>query len=149
MLLCKRLIPILLAVVISATISVLVTVNKMQDEAAIDSINAILYDLNNELDILIHSSENYPSDSYVRKKAEGLVLVKLLAMSTTKPDLTKLQGVPIDALYRTIKYLKGYDWNSKAGKESFSVIRPYVNEIEDVVSELKTKKDNIFKNPLK
>jgi len=148
-LLSERLFPILLVIVISATLSALVTANKMRAEVSADSINALLYDLNNELDMLIHLSENYASDSFVRKKAEGLVLGKLLAMSTTKPDLRKLQGVPLDALYRALKYLKEYDWDSKEGKEGFVIVRSYVNEIEGDVSELKLKKDKIFRKPLK
>jgi len=47
-LLSKRLFPILLAIVISATLSSFVTVNKMRAEASADSINALLYDLNFE-----------------------------------------------------------------------------------------------------
>jgi len=144
MLLGKRLFPIFLAVVISATLTVLVTVNKMRDAATADSINALLYDLNSELDILIHLKKNYPSDSFVRKKVEGLVVGKLLAMSTAKPDLTKLQGVPLDALYGTLKYLKDYDWDSKEGKEAFAVVRPYVNEIEES-SEIANEEFNRFR----
>ena len=148
-LLSKRFFYILLAIIISAAVSALVTMSKMRVEASADSINALLYDLNNELDILIHLSENYASDSFLRKKAEGLVLGKLLAMSVTKPDISKLQGVPLDAIYRAIKYLKGYEWDSKEGKETFGIVRPYLYDIENVVSKLKSEKDEIFRKPLK
>jgi len=77
------------------------------------------------------------------------VLGKLLAMSTAKPDLRKLQGVPLDALYRALKYLKKYDLDSKEGKEGFVIVRSYVNEIEGDVPKLKSKKDENFRMPLK
>jgi len=121
----------------------------MQANASIDSINALLYDLDNELEIMIHLSEKYASDSYVRKKAESLVISKFLAMSTTQPDIKKLHGVPLDAVYRAINYLKEYEWDSKEGRETFSTVRTYIHEIENVVTELKTKKDEIFRKPLK
>lgn len=144
----KRLFTVLLAIIISAALSALVTMSKMRAEVSADSINVLLYDLNNELDILIHLSANYASDSFIRKKAEGLVLGKLLAMSIIKPDIGKLQGVPLDAIYRTIRYLKEYEWDSKDGTETFGIVRPYLYEIESIVSELKTEKDDIFKKPL-
>lgn len=145
----KRLIPILLAIVISASLSALVTIGKMRTETSADCINTLLYDLNNELDILIHLSENYASDSFVRKKIEGLVLGNILAMTESKPDIKRLQGVPLDAIYRAVKYLKEYEWDSKEGKKTFDMVKPYLEEIEDVVSELKLEKDKIFKKPLK
>ena len=144
----KKLFTVLLAIIISAALSALVTMSKMQAEVSADSINVLLYDLNNELDILIHLSENYASDNFIRKKAEGLVLGKLLAMSITKPDIRKLQGVPLDAIYRTIRYLKEYEWDSKEGREIFGIVRPYLYEIENIVSELKSEKDDVFRKPL-
>jgi len=144
----KKTLSIFFAIIISAALSALVTTSKVRDKATVDSINALLYDLNNELDILIHLSENYELDSFVRKKAEGLVLGKLLAMSVTRPDISKLQGVPIDATYRAIEYLKDYEWDSKESKEIFYAVQPYLNEIENLVSELKSEKDEILRKPL-
>lgn len=115
--LAKRFLLIILAIVILASISAIVTMVKMRDERSADYVNASLYDLNDELDILIQLSENYAGDSFDRKKIKGLVLGNILAMSESKPDLRKLEGVPLDAICRAIKYLKVYKWGSNGGKK--------------------------------
>jgi hypothetical protein len=98
--------PIILAIVISSSLSAIVTMVKMRSETSINYVNASLYDLNNELDILIHLPENYPSDSFVRKKIESLMIGSILAMSESKRDLRKLEGVPLDTTYWAIQLLK-------------------------------------------
>jgi hypothetical protein len=145
----KKTILILLAALIGAGVGSYASINKLQTDASIGCINSMLYDLNIELDLLEHWDSKYKNDQIFEEKLKHLILNKMIAVSIAKPDIDKLKGVPLEALYRLSNFNRENDLSIEKYDSAFKTAIDYLSTIENDVKNIIDKRKDIHKKPFK
>jgi len=145
----KKIIFILLVALIGAGVGSYASINKLQRDASIGCINAILTDLNIELDLLEHYNLEYRNDPILEEKLKHLIIKKLVAMSVVKPDISNLKGIPLEALHRLSNFNKDNALSIKKYDSASKTALDYLSTIENDVKSILDKRKDIHKKPFK
>ncbi len=137
---------ILLAFLIGAAFGNYASVKKTQRDASAGCINAMLYDLDIEVDLLEHWKTNYKNDQISEEKLKHLIFNHLIAMAATKPDISDLEGVPPDALHRLSEFNKDNGFSIKKYDSVFKAATDYLSSIENDVKVISDKRKDNLKN---
>ncbi len=131
-----------------STLSVYVTQSKMKSDESISKSNSLLYDIDDLMNALNYFSKADNSSEFfqeARKIIETIVVKKIIVIATLKPEVEKLQGVPLEALIQVIEYKKHPGFKSFFAKEITDEALSYVMSMEDKVIEKSKRPVNILK----
>lgn len=139
---------ILLVAFIGAGVGSYASIKKSQMDASIACMDSMLYDLNIELDLLEHWKSKYENDPILEEKIKHSILNKMIAMSTLKPDISKLKGVPLEAIRRLLIFNKDNGLAIKKYDSAFNTATEYLSSIEQDVKDILDKRKDVQKAPL-
>lgn len=140
---------ILVSVFIGTAVGSYVSTSKSQRRTSIDYANAMLYDLNIEMDVLEHWHSKYKNDQVLEKRIKHLILNNMMAISILKPDIDSLQGTPLDALYRLSKFNRENGVLLQEYKPAFEKPLNYLSSIEKDIESTIEKRKSIQKKIFK
>lgn len=145
----KKILLVLLVGLIGVGVGSYASVKKAQKDASIACLNSMLYDLNIELDLLEHWKSEYANDAIMEEKIKHSILNKIIAMSTVKPDIEKLKGVPLEALQRLLIFNKDNVLATKKYGSAFLTATKYLSSIDQEVKDALDKRNEVRKSPFK
>ncbi|MGB5616523.1 MAG: hypothetical protein WBM78_06775 [Desulfobacterales bacterium] len=145
----KMILFILLVAFIGAGVGSYASIKKSQMDASIACMDSMLYDLNIELDLLEHWKSKYENDPILEEKIKHSILNKMIAMSTLKPDISKLKGVPLEAIRRLLIFNKDNGLAIKKYDSAFNTATEYLSSIEQDVKDILDKRKDVQKSPFK
>jgi hypothetical protein len=143
----KKIIFTVLIAFISAATGSYITMERSETEASIKHINAMLYDLNIELDLLEYWESEYENDQVLEEKIKHLIINKMLAVAVIKPNVGDLQGIPLKSLQRLINLSKENRIELKNFDNANNAAIIYLSSIEDDVEDILSKRKSVHKTP--
>ncbi len=102
-------------------------------------INSDLTTLGFTLDALEHFDSKMENNAALREKLEIAVISNLLITERTKPNLKKLQGIPLSNLCRVITYQKknGFVANKAMSKTNNPITKVVIQYLKSIETDLK------------
>lgn len=145
----KKILFILFIALVGASVGSYTSMKKAKKNASVACINSMLYDLNIELDLLEYWKLKYADDPILEEKIKHLILNKMVAMVTIKPDIERLKGVPLKAIQRIFYFIKSNDLAIKKYDSIYKATTNYFSSIELEVKSTLDKRKDAQKNPFK
>lgn len=105
--------------VLVAALSSYITFIKVRGDHYIRYSNSSLYELSNEMDVLLHLAETGTSDLVLMEKIETVVVGKLINIAVIDPRMRELGNTPLSALCKAVFYNKRFG----IGKSGFGKYR--------------------------
>ena len=133
-------------------LSIYVVQNKIEGEELFNKANLLLYDIDDVMNVLQYfSKEALVTSSAQDAKivAENILVKKSIMIATIKPEIKTLQGVPLEALVRVLKYVQHPGFSADLDNSIVDLVLQYLESIREEVLEESVKRKKVMKNILK
>ena len=137
---------------IASMLSVYVAQNRMKEAELFNKANLLLYDIYDVMNVLQYFSEEALETSST-KDAEiiikNILVKKCIMIAAIKPEISMLQGVPLEALTRVLRYVQQPGFSTDLDDSIVDLVLQYFESIRDEVLEEAVKRKEVMKNILK
>jgi hypothetical protein len=141
----KKVILILSIIIFTVIISRYYTIYEMRLNNTFSCLNSQLYDLDIKMDLLEYLNNNFREDFFLEEKVKHLILNDLSVLIISNPEIERLKGTPLNAVYRLIQYSKMNELSLKNNSNAFKNGIDYLNKIENDVDNEMQKRKNLRK----